>query len=562
MTKTSNKKAMIKTSNKKVMTKASKKKVMTKTSKKKAAPEITVSHGSLVIFSRKTPHKSAEIYREMMRPTLIRFQHQWYAWDRLGAYRVIEDETIEAEIGALAIKAKVRTTRKKRITDDDGNPQTVEEETVAPFNPMPRDIKAIYDMLAQACHKPFDTMSPPVFLDGGTGVYAGLNPHNLISCRNGIVDITTGDMYPATPTFFTLTALPLDYDPLAPVPRKWLRFLLQVMKDRKPLIRTMQEMIGYVLSDDSSMQALFFLWGPPRSGKGTILRVMTKLNGPLNTHHPSIHTIAGRFGLEGCIGKSLIQITDMDCDDPKALSTAASKINAISGQDNMAVERKGIGDWNGVLPGRIVMAGNNLPNFGSHAAATAARLLIFPFDVSFLGREDRDLTDKLAGELAGILNWAIVGLRRLRARGRFEQHKDMADAKKRMLYAGDPLRAFIEERAIVVPNAKVHKSVLYSSYQAYCATVGAHPLPLHKFGERLPQAFPSIAPSKRTRKLSEPRGKQVPIFCGIRLNDDERVKSYKIDPAQIEFFEKHESIARDKDGWPIPSITRAVDFDE
>ena len=43
---------------------------------------------------------------------------------------------------------------------------------------------------------------------------------------------------------------------------------------------------------------------------------------------------------------------------------------------------KGIGDWNGLLPGRIVMAGNNLPNFGSHAAATAARLLIFPFDVS------------------------------------------------------------------------------------------------------------------------------------------------------------------------------------
>jgi branched-chain amino acid transport system permease protein len=140
-------------------------------------------------------------------------------------------------------------------------------------------------------------------------------------------------------------------------------------------------------SDDASMQALFFYWGPPRSGKGTILRVMTKLIGALNTQHPSIHTLAGRFGLEGCIGKSLIQITDMDCDDPKALSTAASKINAISGQDNIAVERKGIGDWNGLLPGRIVMAGNNLPNFGSHAAATAARLLIFPFDVTFLGTE-------------------------------------------------------------------------------------------------------------------------------------------------------------------------------
>ncbi len=536
---------------------------MTKTSTKKAAPEATAGHDTLVIFSRKTPHKSAEIYRQMVRPTLIRFQHQWYAWDQLGAYRVIEDETIQAEIGALAIKAKVRAPKKQKITDDEGNPQTVEEAAVAPFNPIPRDIKAIYDMLAQACHKPFDTMSPPVFLDGGTGVYAGLNPHNLISCRNGIVDITTGKKYAATPTFFTLTALPLDYDPSAPVPRGWLRFLVQVMNGRKPLIRTMQEMIGYVLSDDASMQALFFLWGQPRSGKGTILRVMTKLNGALNTHHPSIHTLAGRFGLEGCIGKSLIQITDMDCDDPKALSTAASKINAISGQDNIAVERKGIGDWNGLLPGRIVMAGNNLPNFGSHAAATAARLLIFPFDVSFLGREDRDLTEKLTGELPGILNWALVGLRRLRARGRFEEHKDMADAKKRMLYAGDPLRAFIEERAIVVPNAKVHKAVLYDCYQSYCATVGAHPLPLHKFGERLPQAFPSIAPSKRTRKLSEPKGGQVPIFSGIRLNDDEKVKAYKIDTDLMGMgFRKDEALARDEDGWPIPCTGRTADFDD
>jgi len=536
---------------------------MTKTSNKKAAPEAAARDDPLVIFSRKTPHKSAEIYRQMMRPTLIRFQQQWYAWDALGAYRIIEDKTIEAEIGALAIKAKVRTTKKQRITDDDGNPQTVEEEAVAPFNPMPRDIKAIYDMLAQACHKPFDTMSPPVFLDGGTGIYAGLNPHNLISCCNGIVDITTGKKYPATATFFTLTALPLDYDPSAPVPRKWLRFLLQVMKGRKPLIRTLQETIGYVLSDDTSMQALFFYWGQPRSGKGTILRVMTKLNGPLNTHHPSIHTLAGRFGLEGCVGKSLIQITDMDCDDPKALSTAASKINAISGQDNMAVERKGIGDWNGVLPGRIVMAGNNLPNFGSHAAATAARLLIFPFEVSFLGCEDRALTDKLTGELAGILNWAIVGLRRLRARGRFEEHQEMAAAKKRMLYAGDPLRAFIDERAIVVPDAKVHKAVLYSSYQSYCTAVGAHPLPLHKFGERLPQAFPSIAPSKRTRKLSEPKGKQVPIFSGIRLNDDEKVKAYKIDTELVGLgLRKDEALESDDDGWPIPRDARVGDFDE
>ena len=92
---------------------------MTKTSTKKAAPEAAANRDPLVIFSRKTPHKSAEIYRQMMRPTLIQFQHQWYAWDELGAYRVIEDKTIEAEIGALAIKAKVRAPRRNK-----GSPTT------------------------------------------------------------------------------------------------------------------------------------------------------------------------------------------------------------------------------------------------------------------------------------------------------------------------------------------------------------------------------------------------------------------------------------------------------
>jgi hypothetical protein len=87
-------------------------------------------------------------------------------------------------------------------------------------------------------------------------------------------------------------------------------------------------------------------------------------------------------------------------------------------------------------------------------------------------------------------------------------------------------------------------------------------LPLHTFGERLPQAFPSIAPSKRTRKRSEPQGKQVPIFSGVRLNDDERVKVYKIDTELTGLgCRKVEAVARDEDGWPI-QCARVADFDE
>lgn len=527
---------------------------MTKKPSKAVKPaKAKPAKGDDLILSPGTPHKTAIRFRENHRSTLIRYQNEWFAWETTGAYRVIEDETIMAEIGAFMTGAK----RRKKMDD--------ETSDLAAFNPKPSQVEAVYKMLVQQCHKEADTMAPPCFLDGGTGDYKGLDPASIISCRNGLLDIKTMKRHDPTPTFFTLTALPFDYDPSAPVPRIWLRFLWQVTKKRKSLVDCLQEAMGYSVTNDTSLQKVFFLWGRPRSGKGTILRVNTMLIGPLNTHHPSIQSLAGDFGLQGCIGKSHIQITDMDCDSRNDLSQAASKINAISGEDGVTVQRKNIGDWDGKLPGRIWLAGNNLPNFGAHAAATAARLIIFPFDVSFAGREDEDLTNKLRTELAGILNWVLVGLHRLRARTprpHFIEPVDCKTAKTRMLFASDPVRGFGEERCqFTTTTAKVHKAVLYESYVAYCVTVGVHPLPMHTFSEKLSQAFPTVVPGRRNRGSDE---KRTPIFVGIRLAPAEAVKMYEHNPDRVAVMGRREAwtIARDGDGWPIPASNRADDFED
>ena len=80
------------------------------------------------------------------------------------------------------------------------------------------------------------------------------------------------------------------------------------------------------------------------------------------------------------------------------------------------------------------MAANCRPAFSRHAVhsggvrvvvlhagsgALAGRLLVILFQHSFFGREDPGLTDRLMGELPGILNWAIEGYERLQARGHF-----------------------------------------------------------------------------------------------------------------------------------------------
>jgi putative DNA primase/helicase len=495
-------------------------------------------------FSRKTPRDSAKLYRGITRPFLIHHQGDWLDWDG-SAYQDIEDATIEAEIAALAADAVERV------------PLKIGGEIVAhelPFNPKKADLVEIHTALKTLCHVSRDTMAPPVFLDGGKGKYAGLNPRNLISFKNGLLDIISRIKYPATPMFFTRTALPVKYDAHAPKPTLWLDFLKEVTKERQPLIDLLQEMLGYLISSDTSLQVVFFLWGRPRSGKGTIMRVTTALVGKRNVCHHSIEDLAADFGLQKVVGKSVLQITDMNC-ETEALKTAASRINAISGEDGVTARRKNRDDWDGTLTARIQMAGNNLPNFGTHTGAIVTRLLIVPFDVSFVGKEDRKLTPKLEKELAGIVNWSLDGLANLRKRGEFVEPEDSELAKKRLVYASDPIHGLVEEKCVVKAGAGVDKTVLYDVYQTYCRATGAYPVAMNKFSERLMGAYPAIIASKHG-----PEDKRVPCYRGVRLNDAEAVETYQVDLelATMLGVPPVQALLKDKSGWPI--VQKRSDF--
>jgi putative DNA primase/helicase len=509
------------------------------------------SPDALVILSPATPQVSAEKFKQLTSPTLINHQGEWLAHDG-AAYQPIENETIEAQISQFLGAAKVKGVEK--VTGEDG--ETINKPATFPFNPKKSHIAEVVEMLRHDCHVPHNTMSPPVWLKDTPPEYAAINPKNLISFKNGLLNIETRELYAATPFFFTRTALAMDYDADAPAPEQWLAFLAEVTNGRPALASLIQEMLGYLISTDTSMHKVFFMWGRPRSGKGTILRITTALVGKHNTRFPTIETLAGRFGLQGLIGSSVAQVTDMNADSKQDLGRAASRINGISGEDGQTVERKGVTDWNGVISARFVLAGNTLPNLGTHTGAMATRLLIVPFDVSFEGREDRSLTDKLMAELPGILNWALDGLDFLRLMGDFDEPSDSKAAKLRLVYLSDPIHGFVEERCTVSADAGVDKAVLYDAYVRYCNEVGAHPQPLHQFTERLVQIYPSVAASRRRVGNDRP-----PTYSGIRLSDAEAAKTYVVDHGLLSLgFEPWEALQCDASGWPVPRDGSASDF--
>jgi putative DNA primase/helicase len=508
----------------------------------------------VVILSPGTPAISAAKFKAKLFPTLILYQNEFMSWDG-AAYQAIETQTISSSVSAFMDGAKV--AGEEIVRDETG--KKLKSPILLPFNPKPKDVADVYTMLKHSCHVPIGTMDPPAWLKGAPKEYAGLDPRNMISLQNGLLDIDTRILHPATPYFFTRTALAMKYDPAAPVPEGWLKFLQQVTKSRQPLIDLIQEMLGYLLTCDTSMQKIFFLWGRTRSGKGTVLRITTALVGKNNTRFPSIETLAGRFGIHNLIGASVAQVTDANTMNPAHLGTSASRMNGISGEDGQTVERKGVGDWNGKISARFQIAGNALPNFGTNTGAMATRLLIIPFEVSFEHCADRRLTEKLIAELPGIFNWSLAGLDMLRLMGDFTEPAVSRAAKKRLVHLSDPIHGFVEDCCIVQGGAAVDKAALYPAYVDYCEEARARPQSLGKFTEGL-QAIHSSVTASRRRNGTAP---QVQCFRNIRLNDEMACKVYQCERDDSDDLGLGPLVIfkRDAGGSPILRNGRANDFE-
>ncbi len=136
-------------------------------------------------------------------------------------------------------------------------------------------------------------VEPPAWLTQSAAPPA----QELLACGNGLLHLPTGKMYPPTPDFFGLSASEVIFDPAAPDPVLWLKFLKELFDDDKEAVKTLQEWCGYGLAPDNSQQKILLVVGPKRSGKGTIARILTKLLGRNSVAGPTMSSWARHSAL-------------------------------------------------------------------------------------------------------------------------------------------------------------------------------------------------------------------------------------------------------------------------
>jgi putative DNA primase/helicase len=220
-----------------------------------------------------------------------------------------------------------------------------------------------------------------------------------------------------------------------------------------------------------------------------------------------------RFGLSPLIGKSLIVFADARLGNGREMNILVERLLNISGGDSLTIDRKNREAWTGRLPGRIVMASNEIPRLYDKAGALASRFIIIRMKFSAFGKEDVNLRQRLMNELPGIFNWAIEGLKRLQTRGKFVQPKTGVDALADLVALSSPISAFVRDRCIVVSGKTVTTTEIFAAWVKWCEeTEYARPGNIQTFGRLLHSAVSGIETLQRRTPTTHER-----FFSGIGL---------------------------------------------
>lgn len=377
-----------------------------------------------------------------------------------------------------------------------------------PWRPDKRKVANVVEALAAVGHLPSHN-DPPSWIAAHSA--AETSAAQMISCRNGLLDLSRRVLVGHTPALFNLVSVPFDYQPDPGEPRAWLDFLTTIWPDDPESVALLQEYLGYVLSGRTDMQKMLLLIGPTRSGKGTIARMLTELVGRLHVAGPTMASLGTNFGLSPLLGKPLAIISDARLGDTPA-HTVVERLLSITGEDMLTVDRKFRDPWSGKLPTRFVVLSNELPKFRDASGAIANRLLILQMKTTFLGREDRTLDNRLRAELPAILLWALEGLDRLTARGRFTVPDSSRDSATLMMDLASPVSAFVRECCQRGPTESAPVDDVYDAWKHWAEDNGHQSGAKSTFGRNLRSVVPEI-------KISQPRtdAERVRIYAGISL---------------------------------------------
>jgi P4 family phage/plasmid primase-like protien len=296
---------------------------------------------------------------------------------------------------------------------------------------------------------------------------------NLINFQNCVLDFNTGQILEHQPDMLFLSQIPHTYYPGAKCP-KIMKFLKEVLPQRS--ILTAMEFLGYCLLRSTAYEKALMCVGEASSGKSTFLKLFDCLLGIENTGHESLQDLChDRFKGVQLYGRLANIYADLRAD--KITDTGRFKMY-VSG-DRMSIQRKYGQPFDFNNYAKLIFSANEIPVSYDESDAYFRRWIMMVFEHPFIGEyKNINLIDELTTEeeMSGLINLALIGLRKLIKDGRFiMEPEDWEDAK--LIYeehsSSKTIERFIEDCCLRTYKEDDEENViisrdLYHQYLKYC----------------------------------------------------------------------------------------------
>lgn len=346
---------------------------------------------------------------------------------------------------------------------------------------------------------------------------------NYVSCGNGIINmdaIAAGHPREAwlidhSPQWFSDTQIGYDFDPDASCPTfdGYLEKCLESDGDR---IAILQEFAGYCLMNGNPFQRFLVLEGEGANGKGAFFTVMRAMLGDVNVSGVQLHEFANEFNLGSTLGKVLNIAADVDTID----RVAEGPLKSFTGGDAMCFNRKFKNPIVTVPTAKLMMGWNQRPKIRDRSQGIWRRMIIVPFDYVIPEKERVGGMTMVewwieTGEMPGVLNWSIAGMRRLIKQGGFSASKASEEAVEEYRIDSNPAKEFLLEHLGECTHGSVVCTEVYRWYREWCLQLHRGDLGCSEFGKEVHRVFPHI---RKSRPRAE--GKRDRHYVGIAWTTD------------------------------------------
>lgn len=358
-----------------------------------------------------------------------------------------------------------------------------------------------------------------------------------IAVQNGLLDLSEADpnikeekpeLREIEKEDHIINKLPVKYDPKVDVPKLWRQYLKDSVPNSEQ-IKKLQEFAGYCLRHwAADYEKALMLLGPTDTGKSVFLDVMNVLLGgdhqSNNVANESLKDLAdSRWSVAQLQGKIANIRHDLD---PASIENVG-KVKELTGGKPMTAERKREQKFELEPKAKHLFSANRVPDTSKDDDAYYNRWLtvIFPETVPE-EEQDKKLKDKLTTEknLTGILNWAIIGYRRLQAQDKFTGQLDPMATKQLWQEWGNSVERFVSRYCDVYrrkqPSVdektdwKVQTSTIYPLYEKFATQSGLEVVTKKQFTQRI-QKVPGVSSTHVRVQGSRGRG-----YKGIKLTEN------------------------------------------